>query len=89
MARRLRQADNRRLEFVRSLFRAFCADEDVEVRAMLAYSAVIGSYFVAADHGDRTRAQVLRLAVEPAAPMIPADLARPYWTTENRRRGHP
>ena len=31
---------------------------------MLAYSAVIGSYFVAADHGDRTRVQVLRLAVD-------------------------
>jgi AcrR family transcriptional regulator len=64
VARRLRQADNRRLEFIRSLFREFCADEDdVEVRAMLAYSAVIGSYFVVADHGGRTRAQVLELAV--------------------------
>jgi AcrR family transcriptional regulator len=64
VARRLRQADNRRLEFVRSLFREFCADEDdVEVRAMLAYSAVIGSYFVVADHGGRTQAQVLELAV--------------------------
>jgi AcrR family transcriptional regulator len=65
VARRLSQADNRRLEFVRSLFREFCPDEDdVEVRAMLAYSAVIGSYFVAADHGGRTRAQVLELAVD-------------------------
>jgi AcrR family transcriptional regulator len=65
VARRLRQADNRRLEFVRSLFREFCPDEDdAEVRAMLAYSAVIGSYFVAADHGGRTRAQVLELAVD-------------------------
>jgi AcrR family transcriptional regulator len=65
VAARLRQADNRRLEFVRSQFRAFCPDEaDVEVRAMLAYSAVIGSYFVAADHPGRSRSQLLRLAVD-------------------------
>jgi AcrR family transcriptional regulator len=65
VAGRLRRADNRRLEFVRSLFRQFCADEkDVEVRSMLAYSAVIGSYFVAAEHGDMTRSQVLRLALD-------------------------
>jgi hypothetical protein len=50
---------------VRSLFRPFCADEDdVEVRSMLAYSAVIGSYFIAAEHGGRTRSQVLRLALD-------------------------
>ena len=65
VAGRLRRADNRRLEFVRSLFRQFCADEDdVEVRSMLAYSAVIGSYFVVADHGDRTQSQVLQLALD-------------------------
>jgi hypothetical protein len=65
VAGRLRRADNRRLEFVRSLFRQFCADEDdVEVRSMLAYSAVIGSYFIAAGHGDQTRSQVLRLALD-------------------------
>jgi hypothetical protein len=65
VAGRLRRADNRRLEFVRSLFRQFCADEDdVEVRSMLAYSAVIGSYFVVADHGDKTRSQVLQLALD-------------------------
>ena len=65
VAGRLRRADNRRLEFVRSLFRQFCADEDdVEVRSMLAYSAVIGSYFVAAEHGDLTRSQVLQLALD-------------------------
>jgi len=35
---RLRRADNRRMEFVRSLFRPFCTDEDdVEVRSMTAY----------------------------------------------------
>jgi len=61
----LRRADNRRLGFVRSLFRQFCPDEDdVEVRSMMAYSMVIGSYFVAAEHGDKTRSQVLQLALD-------------------------
>ena len=31
---------------------------------MLAYSLFIGSYFIAARHGDRTRAQVLQLAID-------------------------
>ena len=30
---------------------------------MLAYSAVIGSYFIAAEHGEKTRSQVLQLAL--------------------------
>jgi AcrR family transcriptional regulator len=65
VAGRLRRADNRRMEFVRSLFRPFCADEDdVEVRSMTAYWLVIGSYFVAADHGGKTRSQVLQLAID-------------------------
>ena len=65
VAGRLRRADNRRLEFVRSLFRQYCPDEnDVEARSMLAYSAVLGSYFVAAEHGDMTRSQVMQLALD-------------------------
>jgi len=65
VAGRLRRADNRRMEFVRSLFGQFCADEDdVEVRSMMSYSMVIGSYFVAVEHGDKTRAQVLQLAID-------------------------
>ena len=65
VADRLRRADNRRMEFVRSLFRPFCADEDdVEVRSMTAYWLVIGSYFVAADHPGQTRSQALQLAID-------------------------
>jgi hypothetical protein len=63
VAGRLRRADNRRMEFVRSLFGQFCAD-DVEVRSMMSYSMVIGSYFVAVEHGDKTRSQVLQLAID-------------------------
>jgi AcrR family transcriptional regulator len=65
VAGRLRRADNRRMTFVRSLFGEFCADEDdVEVRSMMSYSMVIGSYFVAVEHGDKTRSQVLQLAID-------------------------
>lgn len=65
VAERLRRVDNRRIGYIRSLFGPFCADEnDAEVRSMLAYTLVIGSYFIAAQHGDKTRAQVLQLAID-------------------------
>ena len=64
VAERLRRVDNRRMDYMRSLFGAFCADEDdVEARCMVFYSPWIGSYFIAADHGARNRADVLRLAL--------------------------
>ena len=65
VARRLRRVDNRRMEYMRSLFGAFCPDEDeVEVRCLLAFSVFIGSRFIAADHGPRRRAEVLARALE-------------------------
>ncbi len=65
VAKRLRRVDNRRMEYMRSLFGAFCPDEDeVEARCMLAFSLWIGNHFMAAQHGDRTRSQVLRLAAD-------------------------
>jgi hypothetical protein len=46
------------------LFGALCPDEDeVEARSMLAFSLVIGNHFMAADHGARSHADVLELAV--------------------------
>jgi AcrR family transcriptional regulator len=64
VAERLRRVDNRRMDYLRSLFGAFCLDEDdVEARCMLAFSLVIGNHFMAADHGARSRADVLELAV--------------------------
>ena len=65
VARRLRRIDNRRMEYMRSLFGAFCADEDeVEVRCMLVLSMWIGSPLIPADHGPRSRADVRTLAVK-------------------------
>jgi AcrR family transcriptional regulator len=64
VAKRLRRVDNRRMEYLRSLFGAFSPDEDdVEARCLLFYSLWIGSHFIAADHGPRTRADVLKLAL--------------------------
>jgi AcrR family transcriptional regulator len=63
VARRLRRVDNRRMDYLRSLFGAFCPDEDdVEARCMLTFSLWIGNHFIAADHGARSRRDVLRLA---------------------------
>ena len=64
VAERLRRVDNRRMEYLRSLFGAFCPDaDDVEVRCMVFYSLWIGSHFIAADHGARSRRDVLNLAL--------------------------
>jgi AcrR family transcriptional regulator len=64
VARRLRRVDKRRMEYLRSLFGAFCVDDDeVEARCLLFYSLWIGSHFIAADHGARSRADVVKLAL--------------------------
>ena len=68
VARRLRRIDNRRMEYMRSLFGAFCRDDDdVEARCLLAFSLFIGSPFITADHDGRSRADVLELALERLA----------------------
>ncbi|MFE0421948.1 TetR/AcrR family transcriptional regulator [Streptomyces sp. NPDC058953] len=62
VARRLRRVDNRRMEYLRTLFREFCADEkDVEARSMLAYSLRIGYHYVAVDHGEYSRGEVMEM----------------------------
>jgi AcrR family transcriptional regulator len=64
IAERLRRVDNRRMDYLRSLFGALCRDEDeVEARSMLAFSLMIGDHFMAADHGARSHADALELAV--------------------------
>ena len=49
---------------MRPLFAEFCPDgDDVEVRTMFAFSLFAGSHFLAAEHGSRSRAEVLKLAL--------------------------
>jgi len=65
VAERLRRVDNRRMEYLRQLFGSFCEDEEeVEARALLAFSLAIGYHFIAADHGTRGRSEALELAVK-------------------------
>jgi AcrR family transcriptional regulator len=65
VATRLRRVDDRRMEYLRSLFGPICADEDdVETRSILAFSLFIGSSFILAEHPGRSRSQVLRLATD-------------------------
>jgi AcrR family transcriptional regulator len=64
VAERLRRVDNRRVAYLRTLFGALSADaDDVEARCLVYYSLWIGSHFIAADHGARSRADVVKLAL--------------------------
>lgn len=65
VAERLRRVDNRRMDLLRETIGTFCTDPDeVEARSLLAFCVAIGEHFLAADHGDRTRAQVLTRATD-------------------------
>ena len=65
VAVRLRRVDNRRMALLREMIGTFCPDPDeVEARSLLAFCVAIGEHFLAADHGDRTRAEVLARAAD-------------------------
>ena len=65
VAARLRRVDNRRMDYMRSLFSEFCSDEEeVETRCLLAFSLWIGNHFIAAEHGSRRRGEVVRQALD-------------------------
>ena len=60
VAARLRRVDNRRMDHLRTLFGTLCSDAgDVEARCLLFFSLLIGNHSIAADHGARSRADVL------------------------------
>lgn len=65
VARRMRRVDERRMVFLRLQFGGFLDDDDdVEARSLLAYSLMVGSYFVSAGHHDKSRSEVVELAVD-------------------------
>jgi hypothetical protein len=65
---RLRRVDHRRMDYMRSLFSDFCPDQnDVEARCIVFYSLWIANHFIAADHGSRSRADVLKEVVRRLA----------------------
>lgn len=62
VAARVRRVDDRHMDYLRSLFREFCPDEDeVEARCLITFSLYIADRFVFAGHSDRSRADVHEL----------------------------
>jgi AcrR family transcriptional regulator len=65
VADRVRRIDNRRMDFMRSLFADFCgSDDETEVRSFLAFSLFIANHLISADHGPRSRSETISLAIE-------------------------
>jgi AcrR family transcriptional regulator len=78
VAERLRRVDHRRMSLLREMIGTFCPDAgEVEARSLLAFCVAIGRHFLAADHSDGTRDEVLARAVDlllgrpDASPMAP------------------
>jgi AcrR family transcriptional regulator len=64
VARRVKGVDNRRMDYMRSLFGDIVRDEaEAEARSLLAFSLFIGSPFITADHGERSRRDVVERAL--------------------------
>jgi AcrR family transcriptional regulator len=62
VADRLRRVDNRRMDYLRSQLATVCAnEEELEARCMIAFSVAIATHFIAADHGARSRVDLLEL----------------------------
>ena len=60
VAERLRRVDNRRMDHLRALFGTLTSDaDDVEARCLLFFSLLISNHSIAAEHGARSRADVL------------------------------
>ncbi len=61
VAERVRRVENRRMDYLRSLFGELFADPgEVEVRCFVVMSLFVGNHHIAADHGRRTRSAVMR-----------------------------
>ncbi len=65
VADRLNRVDDRRMAYLRYLFRQISLDDDdAEARSLLAFSLFVGSNFIAVGHRDRTRAAVIDHALD-------------------------
>ena len=65
VAARLRGLDNRRMDYMRALFGELSDDEsDVEARCLMAFSLFVATDYIAAEHGGRSRADVVDLAIQ-------------------------
>jgi hypothetical protein len=65
VATRLRRIDDRRMDYLRTLFGGLSSDaDDVEARALMAFSLFVANHYIAADHPGRTRTEVIAAAVQ-------------------------
>jgi len=65
VAKRLKRIDDRRMDYMRGLFAGVTDDvEDVECRCLLAFSLFVANHYVVAEHGERSRGEVLWAAGE-------------------------
>ncbi|MEA2221056.1 MAG: hypothetical protein QOJ35_3682, partial [Solirubrobacteraceae bacterium] len=65
VATRLKRIDNRRIDYLRSLFAGFCSDEhEVEIRCLITLAMFIGARSLAADHGPWRRGDLVKDAQE-------------------------
>ncbi|WP_100499962.1 TetR/AcrR family transcriptional regulator [Geodermatophilus chilensis] len=90
VAERLRRVDNRRMALLREMIGTFCSDPDeVEARSLVAFCVAIGEHFLVADHGARTRAQVLARATDLLLDRPPRSTTAPSEDPPGRRRAAP
>ena len=62
---RLHRLDNRRMDYMRSLFAELSSDpDDAEGRCFMVFSLFIANHYIAADHGGRSRKVVIEQATE-------------------------
>jgi len=65
VAGRLRRVDNRRMEYMRGLYSGFCRDpDDIEARCLMSMALFVGSHYIAAGHGPRSRRDVIDRALK-------------------------
>ena len=63
--KRLNRVDNRRMTYLRKLFRQIgCDHDDAEARAFLAFSLFVGSNLITAEHEGRSRRDVIGKALD-------------------------
>ena len=65
VAVRLKRIDNRRMDYMRRLFGGLGLDEGVvEARSLTAFSLFLANHYISADHGARSRGDVIAIAVQ-------------------------
>lgn len=65
VAKRLRRVDSRRMAYLRTLFRDLgLPDDEAEARSFLAFTLFVGNGLILADHGGRTRRDVVTRALD-------------------------